>query len=127
MWQAYTEAGRAANPQHPDLARFAAEEALWALTTGLETNKSQGLVAEGTLVPHPEITELQPSDLPTAAYIRDCLDTTNTRRVQAAPSGSPFVDTPGGFRRVTATVKNLNGDWKVVALLPLDVGTCQKP
>jgi len=122
MWQAYTAAGRAADPRHPDLPQFAADDALRALVTGLETNKRLGLVSRGDLVPHPQVTELTPVNAPTTAAIRDCLDTKAATRVKA--DGSPFTDTPGGNRNVTATVKSFNGTWKVTSLVPLGVGTC---
>lgn len=124
MWQAYTDAGRTSNPRHPDLARYAADSALRALTAGLKASQKDGLVTEGDIVTNPEIMGLRPSDAPTQASIRDCLDTTDSRLVKASPGGSPYTDTPGGRRRVTATAKVLDGQWRVTTFYPGEVGTC---
>ncbi|MBT8228010.1 MAG: hypothetical protein HKP61_13395 [Dactylosporangium sp.] len=124
MLKAYTDAGRTSDPQHPDLARYAAENALQVLVVGLESAKKDGLVTEGDMVASPEVADLQPPEMPTQASIRDCLDTTNSHLVKASPGGSPFTDTPGGRRRVTATVKVLDGQWKVTTFYPYEVGTC---
>ncbi len=124
MWQAYTDSGRTTNPQYTELARYADGDALAALRAGLENDKQQGLIFKGDVVTSPQVTELNPADVPDTASIRDCLDTSGATRVKASPGGSPFTDTPGGRRRVTATAKNLNGTWKVVSFVPLAVGTC---
>lgn len=124
MWQAYARAGRTTEPQYAELARYADGDALAALRAGLDGNRRQGLVTKGDLVPHPSVTALTPTNKPDTASIRDCLDTSRATRVKASPGGSPFSDTPGGRRLVTATVKNLDGIWKVVSFVPLDVGTC---
>jgi hypothetical protein len=124
MWQAYTRAGRTTDPQYTELARYAHSDALAALRAGLEGNRRQGLITKGDLVPHPSITALTPAGKPDTASIRDCLDTSHATRVKASPGGSPFADTPGGRRLVTATAKTLDGTWKVVSFVPLDVGTC---
>jgi hypothetical protein len=124
MWRAYTQAGRTTNPQYAELSRYADGDALAALKVGLDANKRQGLVTKGDLVPHPLVTKLSPASAPDTASIRDCLDTSGATRVKASPGGSAFKDTPGGRREVTATVKYLDGTWKVASFVPLDVGTC---
>jgi hypothetical protein len=124
MWRAYTDAGRTTNPQYDQLVRYADGDALAALKAGLQTNQKQGLITKGDLATHPQVTQLTPVNTPDTASIRDCLDTTNATRVKASPGGSPFTDSPGGHRVVTATVKNLNGVWKVISFVPLAVGTC---
>ncbi len=124
MWQAFTAAGRTTNPHYDDLARFADGDAFNVLVAGLESNKKQGLITKGDLVPNPQVTQMTPADSPDTASIRDCLDTTQATRVKATPGGSPFVDTPGGRRLVTATAKNIGGTWKVISVVPMAVGTC---
>ena len=123
MWQAFSEAGQTANSQDPDLSRYADDVALRTLVTGLEANKSQGLVSRGDVVLNPQVTTLPPPASLTAVSIRDCADTTHAVRVKA--SGEPFTDTPGGHRLVIATAKDVGGGtWKVTSFAISGVGSC---
>lgn len=122
MWAAFVSAGRVADPKHPDLARYAADDALRALVAAIESNKKDRLIAKGDIVANPRVTELTPANAPQQASVRDCLDTTNASLVKA--DGSPYQDTPGGRRIVTATVKKLGATWKVISFVPLEVGSC---
>lgn len=124
MWTAYIEAGRTTNPRYQDLERYAEGDALNALKAGLESGKQKGLITKGNITMNPRVLELTPTDVPDTAKIRDCLDTTGASLVKASPGGTPYTDSPGGRRDVTATARNRGGAWKVVSFVPLDVGTC---
>lgn len=124
MWRAYDAAGSTTNPLFTELARFADGDALRSLEAGLESDRKQGLVGRGEVVPHPTVASLLPAAAPDTAGIVDCLDTSGAIRVRVSPSGAPFTDSPGGRRRVIATVKQVKGAWKVISLAPMAVGTC---
>lgn len=121
MWKSYIDAGRTTDPQDDEVVtRFADGDALKALRAGLETNRRDGLVTKGDVTTNAAVAKQTPEEVD----LRDCLDTTASTRVKASSGGSPFTDTPGGRRQVTATVKNLAGTWKVTSFVPYEVGTC---
>lgn len=123
MWSAFAEAGRLADPQHPDLARYTAGDALELLVSGIEANREEGLVSDGDEVGlDPEVVEVAPQDAPVRVSVVDCADTSETRRIR--PSGPPFEDSPGGWRRVSAEVELLDDAWKVTELAVQEVGSC---
>lgn len=123
MWAAFSAASRAGNPEHPDLPRHAADDALDLLVSGLETNQREGLVSGGgEVVLYPEVVELEPAEAPVRITVSDCADTSATRRVR--PTGPPFTDSPGGWRQVTAYVEPVDGEWKVTNLVIQEVGSC---
>lgn len=121
MWKAYIDAGRTTDPQDDEIvARYADGDALKALQAGLEANRRDGLVIKGDVTTNPSATKQTPE----AVDVLDCLDTTASTRVKASPGGAAFTDTPGGRRKVTATVKTVGGTWKVISFVPYGVGTC---
>lgn len=124
MWRAFSAASQAADPEYADLSRFAADDALELLVSGLEANRREGLVSEGgEVLLYPEVVSAEPADAPDEVEIRDCADTSQTRRVR--PSGPPFTDEPGGWRQVTATVRLVEPQvWKVTDLTVQEVGSC---
>jgi hypothetical protein len=124
MWRAFSAASQAADPEHPDLSRFAEGDALALLVSGLEANRREGLVSEGgEVLLYPEVASAEPVDAPVEVEIRDCADTSQTRRVR--PSGPPFTDEPGGWRQVAATVRLVEPQvWKVTDLTVQEVGSC---
>jgi hypothetical protein len=123
MWAAFSEASRQADPDHPDLPRYATGDALELLVSGLEANRREGLVSDGgEVVLHPVVVEVEPAQAPVRATVSDCADTSETRRVR--PTGPPFTDSPGGWRQVTATVEVIDGEWKVADLAVQEVGSC---
>ncbi|GIJ62411.1 hypothetical protein [Virgisporangium aurantiacum] len=121
MWKAYIDAGRTTDPQDDEIvARYADGDALKALRAGLEGSRRDGLVFKGAVTTNPKVAKQTLE----AVDVLDCLDTTASTRVKATPGGTPFTDTPGGRRQVTATVKNVGGTWKVISFVPYEVGTC---
>jgi endonuclease YncB( thermonuclease family) len=123
MWEAFSMASQVADPEHPDLARYAAGDALEVLVAGLEANRREGLVSDGGEVAlYPEVVEVEPADAPAEVRIADCADTSETRRIR--PSGPPFSDSPGGWRQVTAAVQLVDEVWKVTDFAVQEVGSC---
>jgi hypothetical protein len=125
MWAAYDAAGRppAADPNSPELARYADGSALDALVNGLVSMSQSGLVFEGQVVFAPEVVNLSLASVPTRARIEDCADSSGSVRVRA--DGEPFEDEPGGLRRIFADLEQTGeGVWKVMSFAVLEVGSC---
>jgi hypothetical protein len=124
MWHAYQNAIQVPDPASPELARYATGDALTTMTKGLQSLKDQGLKGTGEIVVSPKITAFSPATAPTDIEITDCLDSTQSHIVRASP-GSPYNDTPGGHRRVQASVqRQVDGSWKVSGFGVQAVGTC---
>jgi hypothetical protein len=124
MQQAYQEAVGTADPDHPDLARYAAGEALQRLRDGIVSIRDRGLRGRCEARFQPVVESLDPPGAPTRITVRDCMDTSGTELYD--PSGQPYQDKPGGLRLVIATVEILDGTWKVTSVGVHEVGTCQR-
>jgi hypothetical protein len=125
VWDAYVTAIAVADPNHPSLARFAAGDALQVLTDGLEAVRRDGLAGRGDVTLDPVVTGRQPPSAPETVQVVDCVDTSSTELYRV--DGEPFDDTPGGFRRAEATVRDTgDGDWKVTGFALYGVGSCDR-
>jgi hypothetical protein len=124
MQDAYLEATRTGNPDHPDLPRYAAADALQRLQAAVAAIRDQGLRGRGQATHQPQIQSLNPVHQPATITIRDCLDTIGTELYD--PTGRPYQDEPGGLRLVIATVKIIDGAWKVTGVGIHEVGTCTR-
>lgn len=123
MWRAYAKAGLTANPDEPDLAKYANGGALKTLTDGLRSLKSKGQVIRGEFDSNPQVTSASPAARPTAVEITDCLDDSDFLTYKN--SGEPADDDRGGRRSAIATASNLGTDgWKVTSFAVQGVGTC---
>jgi hypothetical protein len=122
MQRAYEDAVGTGDPDHPDLARYAAGEALQRLRDGITSIRDQGLRGRGEASFQPVVESLDPPGAPTRITVRDCLDTGGTELYD--PSGQPYQDEPGGLRLVIATVELVDGVWKVTGVGIHQVGTC---
>ncbi|MEU1605543.1 hypothetical protein [Micromonospora matsumotoense] len=123
MWQAYAKAGLTANPQEPDLARFATGAALSLLTSGLAKLREDGEVIKGLYRSSPRVVAAGPSPASGTIAVLDCLNTTDFLTYKAS-SGALADDTPGGNRAVRATVIRVGDVWKVFTVAAQAVGTC---
>lgn len=123
MWQAYAKAGLTADPQEPDLARYATGQALSTLTSGLTNLRKDGKVIKGEYRSAPQVVGASPSTAPTTISVQDCLDTTGFLTYKAA-TGALVNDIPGGNRAVRATVARDGDVWKVSSFGAQEVGTC---
>jgi hypothetical protein len=122
MQRAFQEAVKTADPDHPDLARYAAGEALQRLRNGITSIRDQGLRGRGEASFQPVVESLDPPRAPARITVRDCLDTGGTELYD--PSGRPYQDEPGGLRLVIATVEIVDSTWKVTGVGVHQVGTC---
>ncbi|MDG4803157.1 hypothetical protein [Micromonospora sp. WMMD980] len=123
MWAAYAEAGLTANPDEPDLSRFAGDGALKTLRNGLAAYRSKKQVLKGKYVLNPEVAEVALTASPATVTVTDCID--DSAFLVYNLSGEPINDVPGGRRSARATVTNLAaGGWKVTSFGVQDVGSC---
>ena len=124
MWDAYMLVLGAPDPDSPELARYAAGNALKALSDGVRDVRDKGLKGEGSFALKPQVTEIAPATSPTKIGIRDCFDDSKARIVRASP-GPAYSDKPGGRRLCVATVeRQADGAWKVTSFGLHEVGTC---
>jgi hypothetical protein len=124
MWDAYLLVLAAPDPDSPELARYAAGNALKTLSDGVRDVRDQGLKGEGKFVLSPQVTEIAPATSPTKIGIRDCVNTAESRIVRASP-GPTYSDKPGGRRMCIATVERQgDGAWKVTSFGLHEVGSC---
>jgi hypothetical protein len=122
MWRAWVAAGTTSDPNHPDLARYASDQALQSIVRALTINRDKGWVSKGEPVIAPRVESASPPTNPTVVRIRDCIDTSNWLNYKA--SGEPADDTPGGKRAVVADVKPFSGVWKVTGFGITAVQSC---
>ena len=124
MWDAYLLVLTAPDPDSPELARYAAGNALKTLSDGVRDVRDKGLKGEGTFALAPQVTEIAPATSPTKIGIRDCFDDSSARIVRASP-GPAYSDKPGGRRLCLATVERQgDGTWKVTSFGLHEVGSC---
>lgn len=122
MWADEQEAALTADYQSQLLAAHASGAALSVLVRGLYSLRLQHLVIKGQPVTHPTVTSLTPAVEPTTAALVDCLD--DTHWLVYKDGGGLQDNVPGGHRRVTATVADAGGVWKVTELDTGAEGTC---
>ncbi len=123
MWQAYAKAGLTANPDDPDLARFASGNALKTLQDGLSSYRSKGNVLKGDLVMAPRVAQVSLASTPPTVTVTDCID--DTKFLVYTDSDEPVDDEPGGRRSVRATVTDgATQGWKVTSFGVQVTGTC---
>nr|WP_227457245.1 hypothetical protein [Micromonospora purpureochromogenes] len=125
MWQAYAKAGLTANPDEPDLARFASGNALKTLKNGLASYRSKGQVLKGEYALNPQAAQvsLASASATVTVTVTDCID--DTKFLVYKTSGEPINDVPGGRRAARATVTDLGAEgWKVASFGVQGPGTC---
>ncbi len=123
MWAAYAKAGLTANPDEPDLSRYASDGALKTLRNGLATYRSKKQVLKGKYVLDPRATDVALNASPATVTVTDCIDDSAFLVYNLADE--PINDVPGGRRSARATVTNLAaGGWKVTSFGVQDVGSC---
>ncbi|GIJ08393.1 hypothetical protein ACFFMR_29390 [Micromonospora andamanensis] len=122
MWRAYAKAGLTADPQEPELARYATGRALSTLRSGLTRLREDGNVIKGEYQSEPQVIATTPATPPGAVTVQDCLD--STQFLTYTRSGALADDIPGGRRAVRATVIRDGDGWKVSSFGVQAVGTC---
>lgn len=122
MWTAFAKAATTANPDEPDLRRYAEGDALKAIVSALYTDRAEGEVGRGAPMITPTATDAAPTSTPTSVSISDCVDARNW--LIYYKSGGLVDKTPGGKHRTTAVVRQANGTWKVDTFALEGSGTC---
>lgn len=122
MWSSFVEAAKTSDAESPELRKYASDQALRLIASGLYTDRDQGKVTKGDLVLSPKVTQVKPTKAPTEVTVLDCVDSTKWLEYKA--SGGLWDDKPGGKHRTTATVKRSDGTWKVSSFILEDSGTC---
>lgn len=124
MWEDFTAAAETSDWQSPELARYAADEALSVLSRGLYADHYNGVVTRGELLLDPVVSSVDPAEDPTTVVIADCADTSDWL-VYDVETGEPVDDQAGGRRAITAVVeKQGDGRWKVTGFAVEEVGSC---
>lgn len=123
MWRQMVKASETADWQSPELARYATGDALGVINRSLYTDHLNGVVSKGAPTTNPQVTKADPANDPTTVMISDCGD--DTQWVKYKKDGSPFTDSPGGRRSITAEVKKqTDGSWRVTRFAVEGVGSC---
>jgi hypothetical protein len=123
MWAAMAKAGQTANPDEPELRRYATGDALALLVGTLVGYRDRGLVTRGQPTTTPRVTALTPQSAPTEASVVDCGDSTGWT-THNAKTGEQIKDDPRGRRRITASVKVVDAIWKVANVEIGEIGSC---
>jgi hypothetical protein len=118
MWAAFVDAAKTSDPDAPDIRKFASDNALKLIVGGLVTNRSQGKVVKGDVVLNPKATVVSPTE----ETVLDCVDATHW--LEYKTNGELWDDKPGGKHKTTATVKKVDGTWKVSSFNLEGTGTC---
>ncbi|MEU5001541.1 hypothetical protein [Streptomyces sp. NPDC021622] len=106
------------------LGRYAAGDALGAITRGMYADRRNGLVTKGKPKNSPKVSGMKPSADPTTVMISDCGDSSHWLKYRKK-SGELADDKPGGRQAITAEVKKQgDGSWKVTRFAVEGVGSC---
>lgn len=123
MWRQMVKASETADWQSPELAKYATGDALGVINRSLYTDHLNGVVSKGAPTTNPQVTKADPTNDPTTVMISDCGD--DTHWLKYKKDGSPFTDSPGGRRSITAEVKKqVDGSWRVTRFAVEGVGSC---
>jgi len=122
LMQAWVDAAKVANPDHPALRRYAQGEALKIFVTALFGNQLHKKVVLGEMGTDPKVVGAVPIDGPTSVKIADCLD--DTRWLEHKKSGGLWDNKPGGRRHTTALVTKTKAGWKVTDIVMQEYGSC---
>ncbi|MVO90748.1 hypothetical protein GPA10_39920 [Streptomyces sp. p1417] len=105
-------------PNSPRLDDHAVGGALELLKHGLTTAQKQQVVTRGAPRPDPGIASASPDKV----VIRDCVDGTDW--LQYKRNGELKNDVPGSHFKADATVRRVDGMWKVSDLYMHEAGSC---
>lgn len=122
MWAAFVAAGKVADPDAPDLRKYASDQALRLIVNALYTDQQQKKVIRGDLTIDPQVTAVSPAEEPASVTISDCVN--DEKWLVYKASGGLADDKPGGKHQTTATVKRATDGWKVSSFILKEAGTC---
>ncbi|WP_234371747.1 MULTISPECIES: hypothetical protein [unclassified Streptomyces] len=92
--------------------------ALELMRYGLKRSEQEGVVSKGTPRLMPKVVSAADSKV----EIRDCVDGANW--LQYKRNGELKNDVPGSHFKTDATVRRVDGEWKVASLYMHESGSC---
>lgn len=110
MWADMVQAARTADYRSPVLAAHTADPATGQLQRTLLTYSRLGVVVKGAVHTDPRVTSLNPQA--GQATLIDCLDDRDWLTYDAA-TGKLTDDRPGGRTVTDATLRRVDGAWKI--------------
>lgn len=117
-WRDLAVVSASPDPASPRLNDHAMGGALELMRHGLETARKQGVVTRGSPRLDPEISSASGDKV----VIRDCVDGTDW--LQYKQNGELKNTVPGSHRKVDASVRRVDGVWKVSDLYMHEAGSC---
>lgn len=111
FWRAATDAEARPNRKHPQLTRYATDEALAAEQATIVLYRQQGIVGRGEPRLSPEVVAL--NQQPGSAVIADCLDLTGVDAVYRSTGESAIAPGQSRRHRATATAVRRDGRWVI--------------
>lgn len=125
MWREMAAAAESSNWQAPELARYAAGDALSVITRSLHEDNDKGVVTKGRPTNDPKVTNVdRPEGIPTVVMIRDCGDDATWLKYRKG-TDQLVDDEAGGRRSIIAEVKaQADGSWRVTRFAVQGVGSC---
>lgn len=117
-WRDLAAVSAAPDPDSPRLNDHATGGALELMKHGLKAAQEQRVVTKGAPRPNPKVVSANHDKV----VIRDCVDGTDW--LQYKRNGGLKNDTPGSHFTADATVRRVDGAWKVSDLYMHDAGSC---
>lgn len=118
MWGDLVAVSASPDPRSPRLKEHAVGGALELMKYGLRRSEEEGVVSKGT----PRLTPKVVSAADSKIDIRDCVDGTDW--LQYKRNGELKNDVPGSHFKTDATVRRVDGEWKVATFYMHDSGSC---
>lgn len=115
FWTAATAAEARPNRTHPQLAKYATDEALAAEQATIVLYRQQGIVGRGEPKLRPVVVALNLQ--PGSATITDCLDLTGVDAVYRSTGESAIAPKQSRRHRATATAVRRDGRWVIRELV----------
>ncbi|PJJ04182.1 hypothetical protein BX264_4586 [Streptomyces sp. 2333.5] len=118
MWGDLVAVSASPDPRSPLLKKHAMGGALELMRYGLKRSEQEGVVSKGTPRLMPKVVSAADSKV----EIRDCVDGANW--LQYKRNGELKNDVPGSHFKTDATVRRVDGEWKVASLYMHESGSC---
>lgn len=122
-WRAINDATNVGDYQLPELSDHLAENEYLQVSENLHLYGTKGIVSKGTIVLHPHVNAEHLTAKPPTVTIIDCVDDRNDLLYYKS-TGKPIDDKPGGFRRDSTVMSELNGVWMATSDHLGADGTC---
>jgi hypothetical protein len=117
------KAGEVPDPDAQELRQYADGDALRGIVGALVTYRETGVVTRGAPATNARVENVSPPANPTEVHLIDCGDSTNWTKHEKS-TGELIKDDPRGRRRITAVVKRIDDEWKVIKFEAGAIGSC---